>query len=285
MIRKAIIPVAGKGTRFLPITKIVSKTLFPIINKPTLQYLFEELLNTSIEEVLIVINDQQKDIIDYFDLNSEYYRDLSREYEELKKLENIINKFKIKFIIQKEPRGLGDAILCCKEAIGMDDFALLLGDDLVMKDNSEQFGIRDLLVQYQERQATYLGVQKVEWKDTSKYGIVKTEKIGNFYKLTEVVEKPKNNPPSQWACVGRYILKNNILNYLQMIVYDGVHEIQLTDAFNNASKDEDIYVFEFDGKRFDIGDHAGYVKATISYALKDEKIREEIQEYINKNHQ
>lgn len=280
MIKKAIIPVAGKGTRFLPVTKIVCKTLFPIINKPTIQYLIEELEKANVNEVIIVINDEQTDIVDYFDLNSNYYKNLKKEYKELNELQQIIENLKISFVVQKEPKGLGDAILCCKDLIGSDDFAVLLGDDLVLPNGNEVYGIGDLIEKYNSNPAYYIGVKKVKEDETKKYGIVKVDKFGGVMKVIDMVEKPQSNPPSNFAGVGRYILRNNVFEYLLSKPYDGIHEVQLTDAFIMACKQENVYAFPFRGTRYDVGDHAGYVKANIAKALEDDTINEEILKFI-----
>ena len=280
-IKKAIIPVAGKGTRFLPVTKSVYKTMFPIINKPTIQYLVEECIEARIEEIIIVISEYQKDIIDYFDMHSDYYKDLTKPQKELDELKKIIEQIKITFVTQPEPRGLGDAIMCCKEKIGGDDFAVLLGDDLVME-GKPCYGIGDLINQYQESPAYYVGVKEVKLEDCHKYGIVKVDETSKKMKVNGMVEKPLENPPSRYAGVGRYILRNNVFDYLKQIKDDHIHEIMLTDAFQMACMVEDVYAYKFNGTRFDIGDHAGYVKATIAYALKDENIKDEIYEYIKR---
>lgn len=275
-IKKAVIPVAGKGTRFLPVTKSICKTMFPIINKPTIQYLVEECVDAGIEEIYIVINEHQKDIKDFFNTHSEYYKGLNKTLADLEKLKYLIDKVKINFIVQPYPKGLGDAILCCEEYLQNDDFCVLLGDDLVLKDNSI-YGIGDLIKRFQLSPAYYIGVKEVALKDCSKYGIVK---VDDNMKVLDMVEKPKNMPPSNLAGVGRYILRSNVFTYLKEIIDDNIHEIMLTDAFIKACTKEDVLAYEFNGTRFDIGDHAGYVKATIAFALQDETINKEIYEYI-----
>jgi len=280
MITKAIIPVAGKGTRFLPVTKIVCKTLFPIINKPTIQYLLEELLDTTVKDVYIVISDEQTDVKEYFNLHSTYYNNLKKDYTELANLSNLLKRLNITFVTQNEPKGLGDAILCCKDLIGDDDFAVMLGDDLVLRDNNTTYGIGDLINQYDELNATYIGVKEVPSVETFKYGIVKVKSRTGRMELIDMVEKPLTNPPSNFACVGRYVLKNNILSYLEKKPYDGLHEVQLTDAFIMACRSDAIYAYSFKGTRYDVGDHAGYVKANIACSLQDEKIKNDILSFI-----
>lgn len=280
MITKAVIPVAGKGTRFLPVAKGVFKTMFPIINKPTIQYLIEEVINAGIKEIIIVISECQQGIKDYFDINSDYYKDLKVSNEELMALDAIIKKTKINFVIQPSPKGLGDAILCCEELLKGEDFALLLGDDLVMNDSESIYGIGDLIDKYNNYPAYYIGVKEVPTRDTCKYGIIKTSDNGEIMRVIDMIEKPKSNPPSNFAGVGRYILRSNVFDYLRRKPYDGIHEVQLTDAFIAASKEEVVLARPFLGTRFDIGDRAGYVKATIAFALEDERIKEDIYTFI-----
>ena len=210
-------------------------------------------------------------------MHSDYYKDLTKPQKELDELKKIIEQVKITFVIQPEPRGLGDAIMCCKEKIGSDDFGVLLGDDLIME-CKPCYGIGDLINQYKECPAYYIGVKEVKLEDCHKYGIVKVDKTSQKMKISGMVEKPLENPPSRYAGVGRYILRNNVFDYLKQIKDDHIHEIMLTDAFRMACMVEDVYAYQFNGTRFDIGDHAGYVKATIAYALKDENIKDEIYE-------
>lgn len=280
-VKIAVIPVAGKGTRFLPVTKCVYKTMFPIINKPTIQYLVEECIDANIHKIIIVISEYQKDIMDYFNLHSDYYKNLVKPQVELENLKRLIDKIDVSFVIQKEPRGLGDAILCCEEKIGGDDFVVLLGDDLVMKEKPS-YGIGDLITKYNNSPAYYIGVKQVEIKNCHKYGIIEIEQEQEVMKVLGMVEKPLGVPPSRYAGVGRYILKNNVFDYLRRIKDDHIHEIMLTDAFQMACQEENVYAYQFKGTRYDVGDHAGYVEATIAYALRDNDIKDEIYKYMKK---
>lgn len=275
-INSVIIPIAGKGTRFLPVTKTITKTMFPIINKPVLHYLLEEALNAGLTNIYIVINEEQEIIKNYLDTNSRYYEDLIKEYDELNNLHDILNKVKITYIIQDKPRGLGDAIYRCKDYI-KGSFAVMLGDDLVLS-NKDKYGIYDLVDKYKESPNNYLGVKEVEEKETSKYGIVKL----NGDVVVDMVEKPKTNPPSNYAAVGRYVFKNTIFDYLSTIKDDGINEIQLTDAIVKAMNEEEVRIVNFSGTRFDIGDHAGYVLANIYVSLQDKNTKEKVIKYINK---
>ncbi len=280
-ITKAVIPVAGKGTRFLPVTKTVTKTLFPIINKPTIHYIVEEVVKAGITDIIIVISNNQKWIKDYFDNNSSYYEDLHKKTKELLELEELNDKINIKFVVQLEPKGLGHAILCAKRYIGNDDFAVLLGDDLIQQGKEKLYGISDLVRKYKKDPAYYIGVVKVKEEETSKYGIISyDEVIDDSMKLNGMVEKPEDNPPSLYAACGRYILRNSIFKYIRQQKWKIGQEIQLTNALDKAITTETVYAREIVGNRFDIGSHVGYVKATIAYAMKDEEIKKEVIKYI-----
>ena len=280
-ITKAVIPVAGKGTRFLPVTKVLTKTLFPIINKPVIHYIVEEVVAAGITDIIIVINNSQKWIKEYFDNHSSYYKDLDKKVKELVELEELNQKIKIQFVTQFKPLGLGHALLCAKKYIGNDDFALLLGDDLIEKDKKENYGIKDLVDNYYQHPAYYIGVIKVSKSDASKYGIIEyKDSVNNVMHLTGMVEKPKENPPSLFAACGRYVLKNSIFQYFSNQHNDSNREIELTDALALAIKKENVYAKEIIGKRFDIGSHIGYVKATINYAMNNDEIKQDILPFL-----
>ena len=281
-IKTAVIPVAGKGTRFLPATKSVMKTMFPIINKPTIHYLVEEVVKAGITDIIIVMSNNQRWIKDYFDNNSKYYQDLHQKVKELEDLEKLNDKINIKYVVQFEPKGLGHAILCAKRFIGNQDFAVLLGDDLIMPTKEKKYGISDLVKKYRKVDGYYLGVCKVDPTEAHKYGIIDfEEELDGNMKLTGMVEKPKENPPSEYAACGRYILKNSIFKYLKPLAFKINQEIQLTDGIIKAIETEhNVYAREIVGKRFDCGSHLGYVKATISYALIDPEIKDEVKNFI-----
>lgn len=287
-INKAIIPVAGKGTRFLPVTKCVNKIMFPIINKPAIHYLVEECIDAGIKEIIFVINSLQEDVIDYFNLKSEYYRNLSKPQSELDNLSKLVKKVKLHFVIQNEPKGLGDAILLCEKIIGSESFALLLGDELVMNENSSYYGIGDLARIYKDinkENKSLIGVREVKEVETYKYGIISPADSfldENIIKVNDMIEKPKNNPPSNIASVGRYILDCKIFDYLHDLSKNisFPNELGITEALKIACRENNVFAYSFYGKRFDIGDHAGYVEANIAYSLKDEKINHEILDYI-----
>lgn len=287
-INKAIIPVAGKGTRFLPVTKCVNKIMFPIINKPAIHYLVEECINAGINEIIFVINSLQYDVVDYFNLKSEYYKNLSKPQSELDELSKLIKKVKLHFVIQDEPKGLGDSILRCEEIIGNENFALLLGDELVMNENNSFYGIGDLVRLYKlinENKKSLIGVREIKEEDTYKYGIISITDLFSeekVVKVNDMIEKPNFNPPSNIASVGRYILDNNMFKYLHELSKEIIYpkELGITEAIKIACKMDNVYAYSFHGKRFDTGDHAGYVEANIAFSLKDEKINHEILDYI-----
>lgn len=266
-IKKVVIPIAGMGTRFLPITKTISKTLLPIIDKPVIQYLLEEAVAADIEEALLIIGYNQNDVIDYFDTESEYVKNLKKEYEEIEEIRRLKSKIKISFVVQEKARGLGDAVLHAKEFANGEDFALILGDDFVLDTGNKSYGIGTLCKYYEEKNAYYLGVQKVAIEDANKYGIVKPlNEISNNFLISDIVEKPNDNPPSNVACVGRYILKNSIFSYLENIGVGYGGEVQLTDGLAKAVKNERIFATIFNGRRYDVGNKKEYINAILAVA-------------------
>lgn len=276
-IKTVIIPVAGKGTRFLPVTKTLPKTMFPVVNKPVIHHLIEEAINASIENILIVISEEQEIIKDYFDLNSKYYNSLNKEYNELETLNNLIKNINIKFIIQDKPKGLADAIIRCKEYIKEDPFSVILGDDLVIS-NESNYGIYDLINSYNKYKASYIGIKEVKLKDTYNYGIIKFKSGSN--EIDYMVEKPKSNPPSNFAAVGRYVFTNAIFKYLESLKENENGEILLTDAINMLIEESNVYGINFRGERFDIGDHTGYVLANIKYLINNDEAKKNVLDYI-----
>ena len=264
-IKKGIIPVAGKGSRLLPITKTLSKSMFPLINKPVIHYLIEEAICAGIEEIILIVGPNQKDIKDYLDMNSDYILSFDHFSQELNDLINLLKKIKITYIIQSEPLGLFDAICAAKDYLKNEDFAVMLGDDFIFHQNFDKYGIGTLCDLYKNNQTYYLGIQEVPLEDTNKYGIViPTYEKSNLFKIGGIIEKPKNNPPSNLAIIGRYILKSSIFS-LHNQINPGINgEIQLSDALSAIIDNEDIYASTINGQRFDIGDKKGYVNAIIA---------------------
>ncbi len=280
MINQVIIPIAGKGTRFLPITKSVCKTLLPIVDKPTIHYLVNEAIEAKAEEVIIVMSPEQADVKNYFNINTNYVASLTKEYKEIKEIENILKKIKISYVIQETPKGLGDAIMCAKPLLKNNTFGVILGDDLIKKTMSV-YGINELITKYNKIEGLYLGVQEVKIEDTSKYGIIGgTLKKGLIY-VNEIVEKPLTNPPSNFACIGRYLLPYKIFDYLEKTMPGVNKEIQLTDAIEAYRQEYDnVFAVKIRGKRFDIGSKVGYLKANIDYSMSREDLKEDINDYL-----
>ena len=280
-IRKAIIPAAGLGTRFLPATKSQPKEMLPIVDKPTLQYIIEEAIDSGIEEILIVTGRSKKSIEDHFDRSVELELDLEQKgkTEMLKMVQDISNMVNIHYIRQKEPKGLGHAIHCAKSFIGDEPFAVLLGDDIV---DSETPCLKQLINAYDEYKTSVLGVQKVSNEETDKYGILDAKHIENrVYKVKDMVEKPKvDEAPSNIAILGRYIITPAIFDILENQKPGKGGEIQLTDALKTLANYEAIYAYNFEGRRYDVGDKLGFLEATVDFALKREDLKEGLLDFL-----
>lgn len=282
-IRKAVIPAAGLGTRFLPVTKAQPKEMLPIVDKPTIQYIIEEAVASGIEEILIITGRNKKCIEDHFDKSVELELELEKsgKQEMLKLVREISDMVDIHYIRQKEPRGLGHAISCAKTFVGNEPFAVLLGDDLIY--NEEKPCLKQLMDCYNEYNTSILGVQTVDAKDVDKYGIIKGIHIeGRVHKVRGLVEKPAvEEAPSNIAILGRYIITPQIFKILEETKPGRGGEIQLTDALSKLIDEEAIYAYEFEGIRYDVGDKLGFLKATVEYALRREDLRDEFMKYLN----
>lgn len=282
-IKKAVIPAAGLGTRFLPATKAQPKEMLPIVDKPTIQYIIEEAVASGIEEILIITGRNKKCIEDHFDKSVELELELEKsgKQEMLKLVREISDMVDIHYIRQKEPKGLGHAISCAKTFVGNEPFAVLLGDDLVY--NEEKPCLKQLIDCYNEYNTSILGVQTVDEKDVDKYGIIKGIHIeGRVHKVRGLVEKPAvEEAPSNIAILGRYIITPQIFKILEETKPGRGGEIQLTDALSKLIGEEAIYAYEFEGTRYDIGDKLGFLKATVEYALRREDLRDRFTEYLN----
>ena len=280
-VRKAIIPAAGLGTRFLPATKAQAKEMLPIVDKPTLQYIIEEAIASGIEEILIVTGRNKKSIEDHFDRSVELELELEQKNkkEMLEMVQNISNMVNIHYIRQKEPKGLGHAIHCAKSFIGNEPFAVLLGDDIVDADTP---CLKQMINCYDEYKTTVLGVQEVAKENVDKYGILDVKHIEDrVYKVKDMVEKPAvEEAPSNIAILGRYIITPEIFNILENQEPGKGGEIQLTDALQTLATKEAIYAYNFEGRRYDVGDKLGFLKATVEYALRKEELRDEFIEYL-----
>ncbi|WP_394861918.1 UTP--glucose-1-phosphate uridylyltransferase GalU [Paraclostridium bifermentans] len=281
-IRKAIIPAAGLGTRFLPATKSQPKEMLPIVDKPTLQYIIEEAVNSGIEEILIVTGKNKKSIEDHFDRSIELELELEQKgkTEMLKMVKDISDMADIYFIRQKEPKGLGNAIYCAKSFVGDEPFAVLLGDDIV---DSEVPCLAQLIDVYDEYNTSILGVQRVEKDEVERYGIIDAKYIEEgVYKVDDLVEKPKyNESPSNIAILGRYIITPTIFEVLENQKPGTCGEIHLTDALKTLSKYEAIYAYNFEGRRYDVGNKLEFLEATVDFALKRADLGKEFMEFLN----
>ncbi|GAA0104709.1 UTP--glucose-1-phosphate uridylyltransferase GalU [Paraclostridium sordellii] len=280
-VRKAIIPAAGLGTRFLPATKSQPKEMLPIVDKPTLQYIIEEAVSSGIEEILIVTGRSKKSIEDHFDRSIELELELEQKgkLDMLKIVQDISNMVDIYFIRQKEPKGLGHAIYCAKSFVGDEPFAVLLGDDIV---DSDKPCLKQLIGAYDEYNTSILGVQEVAKENTDKYGILDVKHIEDrVYKVNDMVEKPKvEEAPSNIAILGRYIITPAIFEILANQKPGKGGEIQLTDALKTLGEHEAIYAYNFEGKRYDVGDKLGFLKATVDYALKRPELKSDFIEFL-----
>lgn len=282
-VKKAIIPAAGLGTRFLPATKSLPKEMFTIIDTPTIQYIVEEAVKSGIEEICIITNSTKHIMENHFDYNFELETRLKErgeieKYEEIRKIPNMC---KIFYVRQLEPKGLGHAILCAKEFINNEPFAVLLGDDLMV---NEKPVLKQLIEKFNETNYSILGVQTVPKKDVCKYGNItpNSDILNRTVEVKDLIEKPKiEEAKSQLAVLGRYVLTPTIFKYLETQERGKGNEIQLTDAIRRMLSEEKVYAYDFEGIRYDIGDKYGYVKAIIDFALKNPELKDKTEEYIN----
>lgn len=280
-VRKAIIPAAGLGTRFLPATKAQPKEMLPIVDKPTIQYIIEEAVASGIEEILIITGRNKRAIEDHFDKSVELEMELKSKQKDdlLSMVEDISNLAQIYYIRQKEPKGLGHAIHCAKTFVGSEPFAVMLGDDVV---DSDVPCLKQLIDVYNEYKTTILGVQEVPYEDVNKYGIIKGMHIEDgVYKIKDLVEKPDvDKAPSNVAILGRYIITPQIFEILEHTKPGKGGEIQLTDALKELLNREAMYAYTFNGRRYDVGDKLGFLQATVEFALKRDDLRDEFLSYL-----
>jgi UTP--glucose-1-phosphate uridylyltransferase len=273
-VKKAIIPAAGLGTRFLPATKAMPKEMLPIIDKPTIQYIVEEAVQSGIEEIIIVTGKGKRAIEDHFDSHFELEHTLF-EKNKLKLLEEVLrssNLVDIHYIRQREPLGLGHAVWCARKFIGDEPFAVLLGDDIV---EAEVPCLKQLMNQFELTQKSIIGVQPVPMEETHRYGIVVPyETNGRLADIAQLVEKPPfGTVASNLAVLGRYILTPDIFNLLEKQQAGAGGEIQLTDAIQQLSEINRVYAYHFEGKRFDVGDKLGFIITTLDFALRNEELK------------
>ncbi|MCT1391454.1 UTP--glucose-1-phosphate uridylyltransferase GalU [Peribacillus frigoritolerans] len=279
-VRKAIIPAAGLGTRFLPATKAMPKEMLPIVDKPTIQYIIEEAVASGIEDIIIVTGKGKRAIEDHFDNAFELENNLmeKNKFELLEKVQ-APSKVDIHYIRQKEPKGLGHAVWCARKFIGNEPFAVLLGDDIVQ---AETPCLKQLMNEYDKTLSSVIGVQSVPEEETHRYGIVDpSNKNGRRYEVTNFVEKPaKGTAPSNLAIMGRYIFTPEIFMYLEKQELGAGGEIQLTDAIQKLNEIQRVFAYDFEGKRFDVGEKLGFIQTTIEFALKDKTIKDDVLNFI-----
>lgn len=282
-VRKAIIPAAGLGTRFLPATKSQPKEMLPIVDKPTIQYIIEEAIASGIEEILIITGRSKRAIEDHFDKSVELELELKNTHKEdlLKLVQDISNLVDIHYVRQKEPRGLGQAIYCAKTFVGNEPFAVLLGDDVV---DSKVPCLKQLIDAYDIYKTTILGVQEVATSEVSKYGIVANKHIEDrIFKVKDLVEKPSiEKAPSNLAILGRYIITPSIFEILENTKPGAGDEIQLTDALKELLSHEPMYAYNFEGRRYDVGSKLGFLEATVEFALKRDELKDDFRKYLLK---
>lgn len=280
-VKKAVIPAAGLGTRFLPATKAQPKEMLPIVDKPTIQYIIEEAVSSGIEDIIIITGRSKRAIEDHFDKSYELEEELKKHNkgELLELTQEISNMVNLYYVRQKEPRGLGHAIGCAKTFIGNEPFAVLLGDDIV---DAETPCLKQMIDVFNDCQTSVLGVQTVRPEDVSKYGIVAGKQVGErLYQVENLVEKPKQaDAPSNVAILGRYIITPEIFDCLEHTKPGAGGEIQLTDALKDLAARQSMYAYDFEGRRYDVGNKQGFLEATVEFALKRADLRDEFLSYL-----
>jgi UTP--glucose-1-phosphate uridylyltransferase len=276
-VRKAIIPAAGLGTRFLPATKAMPKEMLPIVDKPTIQYIVEEAVESGIEDIIIVTGKGKRAIEDHFDNAWELEQNLAEKgkFDLLEKVRYSSNLANIHYIRQKEPLGLGHAVWCARNFIGDEPFAVLLGDDIVQNDPP---CLKQLIDQYEETHSSVIGVQQVPEEETHRYGVIApASKEGRRYQVDKFVEKPKQGTaPSNLAIIGRYLLTPEIFMFLDKQEKGAGGEIQLTDAIQQLNQIQRVFAYQFEGKRYDVGEKLGFIQSQIEMALQDETISQDL---------
>jgi UTP--glucose-1-phosphate uridylyltransferase len=288
-VKKAIIPAAGWGTRFLPATKAQPKEMLPIVDKPSIQYIVEEAVASGIEDIIIVTGKNKRAIEDHFDRNIELEMVLREkgELDLIDLIEDISNLVDIHYVRQKEARGLGHAVYCARKFIGDEPFAVLLGDDMI---DARIPCLRQMLDVYEEHPGVVLAVQQVERADVKKYGIIKPVQAGpqtgcdsRLMRVEDLVEKPlPENSPSNYAVIGRYIITPEIFEILGEIPPGAGGEIQLTDALRELARSQTIYAYQFEGVRYDVGDKLGFLEATVKYALARPELGADFRDFLIK---
>ena len=280
-VKKAIIPAAGLGTRFLPATKAQPKEMLPIVDKPTIQYIIEEAVASGIEDILIITGRGKRAIEDHFDKSYELEEELAKKekHDLLEIIQGVSKMADIHYVRQKEALGLGHAIYCARKFIGNEPFAVMLGDDIVV---SEKPCLQQMIEMYDKYKTTVIGVQAVPDEDVNKYGIIKAKNIEDrVYFVEDLVEKPsKDKAPSNLAIMGRYVINPEIFHILEGQGTGVGGEIQLTDALRVLNQQQQMYGYIFNGKRYDVGDRLGYLEATVEFALERDDLKEDFKKYL-----
>lgn len=284
-VRKAIIPAAGLGTRFLPATKALAKEMLPIVDKPTIQFIVEEALKSGIEEILVVTGKAKRSIEDHFDSNIELEHNLEQKGKnDLLKLVNDTTAINLHFIRQSHPRGLGDAVLQAKTFVGNEPFVVMLGDDLMDITNDQAVPLtKQLINDFEKTHASTIAVMPVPHEEVSSYGVIAPQKEvrKGLYSVDTFVEKPApEEAPSNLAIIGRYLLTPEIFSILETQKPGAGNEVQLTDAIDTLNKTQRVFAHEFTGDRYDVGDKFGFMKTSIDYALKHPQVKDDLKQYI-----
>ena len=283
-VRKAIIPAAGLGTRFLPATKALAKEMLPIVDKPTIQFIVEEARKSGIQDIVVVDGKNKRSIEDHFDSNPELEDNLRDKHkDEMLKLVQETTDINIYFIRQSHPRGLGDAVLTARDFIGDEPFVVMLGDDLNNINNNGTPLTKELIDSYHETGASTLAVMRVSHEDTSKYGVINPSKEvkPGLFNVTSFVEKPDpKDAPSDLAIIGRYVFTPEIFDVLAKTKPGKGNEIQLTDAINTLNKTQRVFAHEYKGDRYDVGNKFGWIETNIEYGLNHPEVKDELREYI-----
>ena len=283
-IRKAVIPAAGLGTRFLPATKAQPKEMLPIVDKPTIQYIVEEAISSGIDDILIITGRNKRAIEDHFDVSIELEESLKESNREglLRIVQEVSQLVDIHYLRQKAPLGLGHAVYCARTFVGNEPFAVMLGDDIVY---SREPVLKQMIDAYDELGGNILGVQKVAAEEVSKYGICDTDPSSEpdvIHRVRTLVEKPdpESAPASRLAIMGRYIISPRVFSILARTQPGAGSEIQLTDALRELAKVEPVFAYEFNGRRYDVGDKLGFLRATVEYALRDSELGDAFRVYL-----
>ncbi|MEH6993135.1 UTP--glucose-1-phosphate uridylyltransferase GalU [Neobacillus drentensis] len=281
-VKKAIIPAAGLGTRFLPATKAMPKEMLPIVDKPTIQYIVEEAIESGIEDIIIVTGKGKRSIEDHFDNAFELEQTLleKEKFELLETVQAVSKMVDIHYIRQKEPKGLGHAVWCARNFIGNEPFAVLLGDDIVQ---AETPCLKQLINEYDRTHSSVIGVKQVPEDETDRYGIIDPiDQFDRSFQVRNFVEKPKKGTaPSNLAIIGRYIFTPEIFLFLEKQEIGAGGEIQLTDAIQKLNQIQRVFAYEFEGKRYDVGDKLGFIETTIEFALQKEELRDDLLKFMS----